>query len=802
MPLIRFKWMKSGFFDSCCLALAANLLIASSASAAETNLALGRPYSMSRPPDYPGCTDPGDTLQLTDGELTSGRLWTDVRAVGWTSKSAHPISITIDLGDIHQVTGASFSTAAGAADVHWPSSLDVFLSADGKTWSYEGDLRRLDESVSEEPTSYVRHRFIGQFPTQSGRYARVIIAFVNYAFVDEIEVFGSTGIDGTGGPRKILSPEEFVWSGKRYAALLQSLKVRFPRLGGLSTDLPVRAANEPRQPGKAVEPLNPSAAELFALNVAPKAGLFAWKKNRYDSLGPVEAPASGGQPRIRLRMLRSEWRADSIVLTNGTSRPVALRIRISRLPARARASFTVRAVPFVESAPGIDVAAALLVPMRGDSAREYQMVVPAGMNQELWLTAYSGHLAPGSYMGTLEVRGKGVKTLTIPISVHVSPIQFPGLSALHVGGFDYTDGGRAYDVDTGNRDLLASFLQRHFIDVTWAEAATVAPREDDFDAQGTFIRDARFDRLRAWLARWPAARYFFVYLAVGDNFAGAPVGTSHFELRLASWLKALTSVAATRGIGPGHLGFLLVDEPSTAAQSRTVSTWARAIHAAGTGLLVFENPLFPDPSSPEAREVTLASDILSPSTSLFLRYSSQQRAALLSNESPKQLWLYESKGSVRTLDPYVYYRLQAWVAFKAGAQGSQFWSFADAGGGSSWDERHSKNGRGFAPEYLDEHDVTDSKEMFAIVEGAEDYTQLAMLRAAAEDLETNPRLAAEAHALLANGVDEVLELLERDPERQMLWSTNKDREVADRVLLHVQALLERAKRHQNRSLVR
>ena len=92
----------------------------------EKNLALGRPYTMSPRPNYSYCTDPGDATQLTDGVCTEGYFWTQKTTVGWGGGA--PAFITIDLGHVHPIGGASFRTAAGVAGVEWPASLFVFSS--------------------------------------------------------------------------------------------------------------------------------------------------------------------------------------------------------------------------------------------------------------------------------------------------------------------------------------------------------------------------------------------------------------------------------------------------------------------------------------------------------------------------------------------------------------------------------------------------------------------------------------------------------------------------------------------------
>jgi len=42
-------------------------LFVSPSARAAINLALKRPYTLSHPPNYPYCTDPGDATDLTDG---------------------------------------------------------------------------------------------------------------------------------------------------------------------------------------------------------------------------------------------------------------------------------------------------------------------------------------------------------------------------------------------------------------------------------------------------------------------------------------------------------------------------------------------------------------------------------------------------------------------------------------------------------------------------------------------------------------------------------------------------------------
>ena len=67
-------------------AFVALALAAAPTLAAGENIALHRPYTWNRPPDYPLTTDPDDARQLTDGlRAKTTPLWRDTAAVGKTS---------------------------------------------------------------------------------------------------------------------------------------------------------------------------------------------------------------------------------------------------------------------------------------------------------------------------------------------------------------------------------------------------------------------------------------------------------------------------------------------------------------------------------------------------------------------------------------------------------------------------------------------------------------------------------------------------------------------------------------------
>lgn len=138
----------------------------------------------------------------------------------------------------------------------------------------------------------------------------------------------------------------------------------------------------------------------------------------------------------------------------------------------------------------------------------------------------------------------------------------------------------------------------------------------------------------------------------------------------------------------------------------------------------------------------------------------------------------------RLLDPYAYYRLQAWQCWQEGATGSFFWAFGDNSGASSWNEYFATSGP-YTPLFLDDTTVTAGKQMEAIRESVEDYEYFVMLRAAVARAKAAGRSDAAvtaAEALLADGARSVLSAEGVDKLR---WDDPKDRTLADAVRIQI-----------------
>jgi hypothetical protein len=134
----------------------------------------------------------------------------------------------------------------------------------------------------------------------------------------------------------------------------------------------------------------------------------------------------------------------------------------------------------------------------------------------------------------------------------------------------------------------------------------------------------------------------------------------------------------------------------------------------------------------------------------------------------KQVWTYECLRPMKAKDPYSYYRLMPWRAFKRGQTGAGFWIYYYGlnfkTGAVPWDD--TLRPRGFSgvvygrggslvPGLLE--NIVPSRRWQAWREGVEDYQYLYEVQKAIDLISTeNPEIAKQAQQSLKAAVDYVL----------------------------------------------
>ncbi len=765
------------------------------------NIALGKAYSMSPPPNYRLCSDPGDTTQLTDGIYTTGgRFWAEKSTVGW--QGGKPVVITIDLGKAEPICGVSFNTAAGAAGVTWPTQIFVLVSDDQKIYHEAGEITTLSALHHAPPASgYAVYRFWTDALRTHGRHVMFVVAGGSYTFVDEIEVY-------RGAPALLNLPlaGEAVTNGVVFALTRQVCQSVAHRLrtdaqavrqlaGDSEAPADVKAkvqetlaraeagiAGLPTHYGdsfRAVLPLNSLHQQVFRAQAAiwratGAAPLTAWQAGPWDPMQPIhEAPK--GKAKVSVAVMQNEFRAGAFNLSNAGDADETLTLNIAGLPGGKNPSWiTVHEVQWTDTKSGKPVAAAL--PEAKHERGGYVIHAPSGLTRQVWLTFHPADAAPGLHKGRIVI-SSAKRTLEVPLSVRVYPLRFPDRPTLHLGGWDYTDTEGHFSITPQNRELIIAHLKEHLVDSPWATAAVFLGAS--FDAQDQLSVESNTAKFDLWLKRWPNAVRYCVFLSVDKKFAGAEMGSPGFEKRVGAWIRFWAQHAQQRGVKPEQIALLLVDEPAKAEQDAVILAWARAIHAAGTGVKIWEDPIHANPFAAN-QEMMAACDVLCPNRARFIA-DTNYHAYFAEHRPPgAELAFYSCSGPMRLLDPYSYIRLQAWECWRQGAQSSYFWAFSDSGGGSSWNEYAIKVAD-YAPFFLDRTSVTPAKQMEAIRESTEDYEYLVMLQnevAAAEKKGRNDSTLEGARKLLSQAASRVLDA---EDAFQLGWLVEKDRAVADQV---------------------
>jgi len=774
------------------------------------------PYTMSPPPNYRLTTDAGDDRQLTDGVYAATNpIWVQQSTVGW--ENASPVTIVIDLRSVQSIGGITFSTAAGTAGVEWPRSIFVLVSEDGRRYFPVADLVEASSGNAPPRSGYSRFRFSAKSLVAHGRYVAIMIDPNGpYTFCDEIEVQAgrrdALETPLTGEPTTDLQ-DYFRRARTRLSitrrlaldldhvrSTLAKASISIPRSEQLTRELDRLGASIASTPAPDLStftttlPLNDLHAAIFAADaaIARASGqpeLAAWVVNPWDFAQPFDKPpAPSSRLPAAIAAMNGEARAGAIDIANSTGRSIMATVSLAGLPAELMRDLHFSEVVWTDTRDQTPVADAL-VPL---SSTTPTIAVPAGMTRQIWLTwSPRQQRAASSSAASVELAIDARPALRVPLELKVLPGSLPPRRALHLGGWDYSNTANMHGLTPANRTSFIEQLHALEIDSPWATNAVMPAGR--YDAAGRLVEPPPTSAFDQWIADWPDAAAYYVFLNVPDHWGGAALSdTARFRTAVAQWIAFWTKHAGERGITASRLALLLIDEPHAPAEHARILEWASAMKAAAPAIRIWEDPTDPDParSAPVSFDavdvIALKSWLMEREGASFVDYY-RRRAA-----KGQELAVYGASGPSRLLDPYSYYRLQAWLCADIGAKSSFFWSFSDDAGGYSWNEYAATNSI-YSPLFLGRDRVTPSKHSEAIREGREDFEYLAMLRqriAAVEARDPRRPGLAQARELLAAATTTVLQ---SPGARDEPWSSEKDRSVADRVRIAIAEAVERLK---------
>lgn len=705
------------------------------------NVALGKKYTLNVKPSYPLCNDPGDAVQLTDGKRHrrgSGQLWTRKGTVGWQVGGIGERIVTVDLGSVTPICGFGWESAAGMANVGWPEFIFIYVSDDGRNWYFVGDLYERSKKETGIPREKGYEVFLAsskKMPAR-GRYVAFLARSSNYMFVDEVEVY-------RGGEESCPKNRS---GAAAYPDPLSHLKA-YLDAKVFVRDAAAVARGALRLPEAERGRLLSGVGRLNALVLrglgfpAP----FFWEADRWASASPTDLPesAEAAASPVAVTMMRGETRSAAVNLSNPGTDPLRLEVGAEGFPKGANVEL--REVVCTMTKSGERVGSLL----SGDGSRSLPLVVPPGETRQIWVSFAKPSCAAGRYEGRL-VAGNAGKKLVLDLA----PVDFPARPRLHVGGWDYTDNIHFYK-NPASVDARIERMREMFVDTPWG-GRPVMPSGARFDSEGRIVnaKDLDFGTWKRWIARWgETARQYCVFMGCEDSFHGEKMGTERFNRMVGGYMRAWYD-GIRADLAGRRIIVLLVDEPSGPKMDEKITIWAKAVKAGAPEFVIFEDPDYRDitKATPALFEV---SDIICPGATSVTAYKCGDFYKKLAR-SGKELWLYSCCGPSRTYDPIVYYRAQAWLAWKLGAKATQFWAFGCGGGIGDSFRPMEQTSVEYSPFFVSPAGAFRAKQSEAIMESVEDYEYLAMLAGRIAELKKRGRDVAELERFLAEAPERAL----------------------------------------------
>ena len=701
------------------------------------NIALGKPCTFSKKPNYALTRDLDDAKQLTDGKFVrdnAGCLWTNRESVGWEGYDhalrVKPPTVTVDLGKDEPICGFSWNLAFGISGVTFPESIDIYVSQDGQSWHHVGDLlaRAVTLRIMPPPGYYNVYRAWTDDMPCHGRFVMFVPIDDPYCFVDEIEVYR--------GDEALLSQPMVGEATSDPVRFHGTLLIR----NRLRKD--AETVNAPDEVRAAISkvcaedfpadfrtelPLNGVHRAIFAANAVRlrKAGMSRptlWIGDRWENLSPVVVPtakATEDVP-ISVEMMRGEVRAAAINLANPTDE--ALECACSVEGFADDTPVVCEEVVFTDMKQYRATASAL----RTGDGPGVRFEIPSGTSKQVWLSVRRPTGAAGVRRGRVSFRLSDGTVLSRELSVLVYDLDYPKIPSLHMGGWDYLN-GVGHGKRTSLRRPTIDYLRELGVDVAWGTRDTL-PAKPAFDAAGQLTNALDFAAWEKWVKDVPGMRVYAVFEELLKGFHGEPFGTVRYGRMLTSYFRAWGEHLRATGFDGVNRRVLILpfDEPNRPEQAQKILVCLRAIKAAECPEIgVFLDPQFSHPEQIPAELWDLC-DVISP---LYTQIeSSTERIRFYADLAAqgKEVWLYEAHGPSRIYDPVSYYRRQAWAAYSLGSEttGSQFWAFGCGGGiGNSW-TAYAQTRTEFSPYFVTPEGPMDAKQCEGIREGREDFELL------------------------------------------------------------------------------
>lgn len=459
---------------------------------------------------------------------------------------------------------------------------------------------------------------------------------------------------------------------------VESLRVR---VGQFQQDV-AQAAEAVRQFG-AVD----DAAWTAALAVAERVprqvrqmAWLAWWANPWEYYARRQAPSTAEEPAARtLDLAVNDYMPLAINLTNLSDASIDLRARLA--PASRPKGV---AAGLIQTPPWATLRQARQVAPANERGTEYPallarlddsqtLTIGAAETTQLWIDVDTYGLEPGTYTASLEFTpNQDLEPRAIPLTVRVLPVRLPercpaevfcwGLNPLEMLG---ESPDLSQEEINRLQDPWLRDLTRHGVNRMLHHTQSFKPV---FAADDTLAAPIDF----TWHDKLLASKRRYV-----DSFVGGysvayyhmpAIPDAPFERRFGAMMAAWTTHLRELGLTPRQFPVEMMDEPS-GAKATVAEVAYKVMRQVAPDWLAMSSISIGVPKEltrlSKVMEIMVVQPDLTPAADEALR------------QSGREIWSYQCAGSLGTLQPYPYYRVQPWVTWAKGYKGFGFyWSMA------------------------------------------------------------------------------------------------------------------------------
>ncbi len=746
---------------------------------ARENLAIRKNYTLSPKPNYHLCTDKSDVIQLTDGR-TSGSKWTNKSTVGW-QKAEPAVEIVIDLGKKSAIYDVRIHTiGVGFAEVEFPEFAAVLLSDDNRKFRLAGLVSSKDlEDVRARGYRGVPRTMSVEDINASGRYVKLVIRPKwRYVFLDEVEVSGDSlltvkNIKLRNDLEVFTSSEElfkriygYLQLRENAAAALESTKENRSKLSGQFSEKMLseleRQAQKADTPTKLLgikEQVGKIRAGIYKVVYGKQ--FVCLPANPMEMVFEKDMLLGESAKDINVQMWQNEYESAAFNIVNCSDEAMTMAVSISPLLSPAcekidsNKTFTVRRAIYVKGSTVGSIADALVL----QAERPFNL--QPGELTQIWLTIFNPMLTAGIYKGRVDIlaktaNGKNLPIETISVTIEVQKHKFPDNVALNTCNWAY------YKVASAAE--MAEDLHNHHINVY-----TVPPQDLPFlrfssDRPGV-VRKPNSANLDKALQDYHYAGTYLLCLDFNSSkkdhgrFGKVKWMSPEWKAVFSQWLKNLVKHLKEAGVGYDKFALYPFDE----SLCDDFYELAKLIKATDPKVRIYANSF-----GKGRKEFTRFRELID---IWCLQDSHCERNPQWLEQIKgfgKKVWTYECLRPMKAKDPYSYYRLLPWCAFKRGQTGAGFWIYYyglnfDTGAVPWHDTLRPRGfsgvvyGRGGSPVPGLLENIVPSRRWEAWREGVEDYQYLFEVQKAINSISTEyPEIAKQAQQSLKSTVDYVL----------------------------------------------